>query len=124
MMGCSDSCARCNSAVGRGNLYTGRYDPDAADALLEALAHDITRLRCLLQDCEHTQFVAVAVPETVVLAETIRLIQHLAEIKVSVKYLLVNRVLPPSSSCALWTARQRAQTDHLQGLAEMFPNLS
>lgn len=105
-------------------LYMGRYHPDEADALIDALSRDIAQVRALLQDPAQTEFLVVAVPEAMVMAETAKLIERLAGLQMPVRHLVLNRVIPPSSVCPFCAAKHRAQRDQLQRLPGMFPSLS
>jgi arsenite/tail-anchored protein-transporting ATPase len=90
------------------HTFKGKYTPDDADDLLLDLKKTVGRLRGLLTDPERCEFVVVAKPEAMVLAETERLVAALAEHRVLVRHLVMNQVMPddPSDFCRQVRASQ------------------
>jgi arsenite-transporting ATPase len=80
------------------HTFKGKYTPDDADDLLLDLKKTVSRLRGLLADPERCEFVVVAKPEAMVLAETERLVASLAEQRVLVRHLVMNQVMRDDSN--------------------------
>jgi arsenite/tail-anchored protein-transporting ATPase len=80
---------------------------------LVALSKSIKRVAALLTDAEASEFVGVAIPERMSLAETVRLAASLESLKVPVARLLVNNVVPEEAAegCDFCAARRRAQSE-------------
>ncbi|HYY41977.1 MAG TPA: ArsA family ATPase, partial [Pyrinomonadaceae bacterium] len=89
---------------------------------LIALSKSIKRVSALLTDAAACEFVGVAIPERMSLAETRRLTATLGRLKVPVQRLLVNLVVPAEAgkACDFCRARQRAQGHVLAEFAESF----
>jgi arsenite-transporting ATPase len=87
-------------------VRTGRV----AEELI-ALSKNIKRVAALLSDAQECEFIGVAIPERMSLAETVRLTETLARLKVPMRRLLINNVLPESaaSACEFCAARRREQ---------------
>jgi arsenite-transporting ATPase len=87
-------------------VRTGRV----AEELI-ALSKNIKRVAALLVDAQECEFVGVAIPERMSLAETVRLTETLARLKVPMRRLLINNVLPESAAaaCEFCAARGREQ---------------
>eukprot|EP00613_Pedinella_sp_CCMP2098_P075329 CAMPEP_0171912298 /NCGR_PEP_ID=MMETSP0993-20121228/10973_1 /TAXON_ID=483369 /ORGANISM="non described non described, Strain CCMP2098" /LENGTH=815 /DNA_ID=CAMNT_0012546069 /DNA_START=46 /DNA_END=2493 /DNA_ORIENTATION=+ len=71
---------------------------DKATATLEGYRVGAVELKALFENAEATQFVAVASPTPLAVMETRRLIETLKAEKISVRHLVVNRVLPKAES--------------------------
>ena len=67
-----------------------------------------------------TGFVLVLIPERLPIEETARALAQLDETGVRVGTLIVNRVLPASSSDAFLTARRRQERVYLNEIASRF----
>ncbi len=80
---------------------------------LIALSKNIKRVAALLTDPKECEFVGVAIPEHMSLEETIRLTETLARLKLPMRRLLINNVVPEASaqSCDFCAARRRAQSE-------------
>jgi arsenite-transporting ATPase len=87
-------------------VRTGRV----AEELI-ALSKNIKRVAALLVDAQECEFIGVAIAERMSLAETVRLTETLARLKVPMRRLLINNVLPESaaSACEFCAARRREQ---------------
>ncbi len=89
---------------------------------LIALSKSIKRVLALLTDAETCEFVGVAIPERMSLAETKRLTATLERLKVPVRRLLVNMVVPATATerCDFCRARREAQGEVLSEFARVF----
>ncbi len=78
---------------------------------LVALSKSIKRVLALLKDPELCEFVAVAIPETMSLEETVDLAKALEELKVPLRKLLINGVVSEEAAkqCRFCRARRKAQ---------------
>jgi arsenite-transporting ATPase len=79
---------------------------------LVALSKSIKRVAALLTDAAGCEFVGVAIPERMSLEETARLAARLEALRVPMRRLLVNHVLPEEAAraCDFCAARRRGQT--------------
>jgi arsenite-transporting ATPase len=79
---------------------------------LVALSKSIKRVAALLTDAEGCEFVGVAIPERMSLEETARLAERLGALRVPMRRLVVNNVLPEEAAraCDFCAARRRGQT--------------
>jgi arsenite-transporting ATPase len=78
---------------------------------LVALSKSIKRVLALLKDPEMCEFVAVAIPETMSLEETVDLAKALEELGVPLRKLVINNVVPEDAAkqCKFCRARRKAQ---------------
>jgi len=78
---------------------------------LVALSKSIKRVAALLTDPSASEFVGVAIPERMSLAETARLAESLERLRVPMRRLVVNNVVPAEAAegCDFCAARRRAQ---------------
>lgn len=98
----------------------------AADPVLEALErrHErLSRLRTIITDRRRTSFVLVSVPERLVIEETARAADQLAETGVDVGGLIVNRVLPEGLEGEFYQSRKAQETVYLREIEHRFPRL-
>ena len=98
----------------------------AADPVLEALErrHErLAQLRTILTDRRRTSFVLVAVPERLVIEETARAAEQLAETGIDVGGLIVNRVLPEGLEGEFYQARKAQETVYLREIERRFRRL-
>ena len=102
--------------------YQGMVSLTRVAMLLREKSKQLRRVEQLLVDAERCQFVAVAVPEAMVVLETERLLQRLAGLSIACRWLVVNMVVP-STACAFCSATQRGQQRHLETLAALAPHL-
>ena len=75
---------------------------------LVALSKSIKKVLALLTDAERCEFVGVAIPERMSLAETVDLAKSLEKLKVPLRKLLINGVVP-IESCRFCKARRATQ---------------
>jgi arsenite-transporting ATPase len=79
---------------------------------LIALSKNIKRVIALLTDTEKCEFVGVAIPERMSLEETIGLTKSLEQLKVPMRRLLINMVVPPEAAAACdFCAARRAEQE-------------
>ncbi|KAJ8491276.1 hypothetical protein OPV22_012997 [Ensete ventricosum] len=102
----------------------GQEEPkqDASDKL-EQLRERMVKVRELFRDTESTEFVIVTIPTVMAVCESSRLHSSLKKENVPVKRLIVNQVLPPSSSdckfCAMKRKDQMRALEMIQNDAEL-----
>ena len=100
---------------------------DKQDPIMLRLNDRLERLRFLrarLVSGRTTGFVLVLIPERLPIEETARAIAQLDEAGVKVGGLVVNRVLPDTSSDAFLSARRRQEEVYLQEIARRFASHS
>ncbi|KAJ0263726.1 ATPase GET3B [Hirschfeldia incana] len=92
--------------------------PDAADKL-ERLRERMVKVRELFRDTESTEFVVVTIPTVMAVSESSRLSASLKKESVPVKRLVVNQILPPSSSdCKFCSIKRKDQMRALDMIRE------
>jgi len=96
-----------------------RYRPDETDAFLEHMSADLGRLRALLSDANATEFVPVTIPEAMSIEEMARLLEALANLRLRVRTVVVNRVIS-RRECPFCEARRRGQERHLEEIEHRF----
>ena len=87
---------------------------------LIALSKSIKRVIALLTEAAACEFVAVAIPERMSLAETRKLTATLERLRVPVRRILVNMLVPADAACAFCRARRREQAGVLAEFAHGF----
>ena len=101
----------------------GVEQDDKDDPIMVALTSRLDRLRHLrarLVSGRTTGFILVLIPERLPIEESARAIAHLDEAGVRVSGLIVNRVLPQSTTDPFLTARRRQEGVYLSEIAERF----
>ena len=96
---------------------------DQTDPIMVSLSERLERLRELrarLISGRTTGFVLVLIPERLPIEETARALVHLDEAGVRVGCLIVNRVLPDTSSDPFLTSRRRQERVYLDEIAARF----
>ncbi|KAF9597676.1 hypothetical protein IFM89_020761 [Coptis chinensis] len=95
---------------------------DASDKL-EKLRERMAKVRDLFRDAESTEFVIVTIPTVMAISESSRLHASLKKENVPVQRLIVNQILPPSSSdckfCAMKRKDQMRALDMIQDDPEL-----
>ncbi|KAG6728376.1 hypothetical protein I3842_02G170300 [Carya illinoinensis] len=95
---------------------------DAADKL-ERLRERMIKVRELFRDTDSIEFVIVTIPTVMAVSESSRLHASLKKENVPVKRLIVNQILPPSTSdckfCAMKRKDQMRALDIIQGDPEL-----
>lgn len=99
--------------------FRGHYNPDQADDLLLQLKRTVVRVRAMLSTPGKTGFWLVTRPEGMVVAETLRMAQHLRELGAPLLRVVANGVMqnPDGPFCR---AMQQAQQPWLQQLHQTF----
>ena len=107
--------------------FAGRYVPDQADRFLEQMAADVAGVQALLRNPETTEFVPVANPEALSVAETEILFQTLREGSIPVRSVILNRLAdsglfagPAAQACPFCQARASDQAPYQREIAERF----
>ncbi|KAL7228649.1 hypothetical protein ACSBR2_007369 [Camellia fascicularis] len=96
---------------------------DAADKL-ERLRERMLKVRELFRDTDSTEFVIVTIPTVMAVSESSRLRSSLKKENVPVKRLIVNQVLPPSSSDCKFCAMKRKDQTRALDMIRSDPELS
>uniref|UniRef100_A0A1J3JX99 Putative arsenical pump-driving ATPase n=1 Tax=Noccaea caerulescens TaxID=107243 RepID=A0A1J3JX99_NOCCA len=92
--------------------------PDAAEKL-ERLRERMVKVGELFRDTESTEFVIVTIPTVMAVSESSRLSASLKKESVPVKRLVVNQILPPSSSdCKFCSIKRKDQMRALDMIRE------
>jgi len=89
---------------------------------LIALSKSIKRVIALLTDAKQCEFVSIAIPETMSLEETTRLTEALERLKVPMRALLINNVIPEEAAiaCDFCRSRRRSQEKILREFSKKF----
>ncbi|WIV68401.1 ArsA family ATPase [Natrialbaceae archaeon AArc-T1-2] len=102
--------------------YVSGRDDDADD--LEHLQARMERARALMVDPDRTEFRIVTVPERMAIAESERLLERLREASVSVRTIVVNRVLEdPGEDCSRCRSRTKRHERRVAEIRETVPDL-
>lgn len=96
---------------------------DAADKL-ERLRERMVKVRELFRDTDSTEFVIVTIPTVMAISESSRLHASLKRENVPVKKLIVNQVLPPSTSDCKFCAMKRKDQMRALDMIKDDPELS
>jgi arsenite-transporting ATPase len=103
--------------------FAGRCTPDAVDAFLKALDTDLHRVRELFHSSALTEFVPVANADALSVAETRRLVDTLANMRIAVRSLIINRV-PADRDCAFCHARHAEAISWLSQIEQDFASFN
>ena len=89
---------------------------------LIALSKNIKRVAALLTDSQECEFVGVAIPEQMSLEETLRLSERLKQLKVPMRRLLINMVVPldAAAACDFCAARSAGQEKIIKDFQKRF----
>jgi arsenite-transporting ATPase len=101
----------------------GRYQPDAADALIAEIEEDAGRLARVLRDPRHTAFVWMTLAEPMALEETADALAALAAAGLPAPAVVVNR-LAPAGGCEWDEARRRFESRTIAPLIRRYPGVS
>lgn len=99
--------------------FKGRYVGDATDEFLKTMTDDLDRVDSLLKDGMMTEFVPVTIPEPAAIEETGRLLASLKEYRISVRSLIVNRVVE-GGDCPFCSSRRKGIEGYLAEIGERF----
>ncbi len=92
-----------------------RAQLDKTAELLLRWSKQLRLVERLLRDPQRCQFVCVTIPEAMSLAETRRLVQRLAGLRVACREVIVNMVIPPTD-CRFCSAKRWQQQGRLKEL--------
>lgn len=107
-----------------GPVYYATGTSDEGEELVDLQAR-LERARAILTDPELTTFRVVLLPETMVIAESERLVQHLAEVGVDVSTVVVNRVLEAERAdkdCSRCSDTVRRHANRVNEIQRTFPD--
>lgn len=102
-------------------LYKRSYQADDIDKFLLGLNSEIKRMQTLLQDETRCRFIPVMLAEKIVISETEDLLFELNKQGISVREILVNRLIT-ETNCSNCQSKHNRQIQQLQSLAEIFAN--
>jgi arsenite/tail-anchored protein-transporting ATPase len=102
-------------------LYKKSYQADTIDKFLLGLNDEIKRMQTLLQDENRSRFIPVMLAEKIVVSETEDLLFELKKQGISVKEILVNRLIT-ETNCPNCLNKHNRQVQQLQNLPEIFGN--
>jgi arsenite-transporting ATPase len=98
---------------------------EPADDFLFTMKQTVRKIQGLLRDPDRCEFVVVMIPETMVIAETGRLVGELGRLKIPIRCLVVNRVLSSEhGTCLFCHERWQEQRGLLQECERAFPQLT
>jgi len=104
--------------------FGGQNRTNNADDFLLEMKKTVKHIEQLLKDERRCEFVAVTIPESMVVAETERLVRSLKSYGIAVRQLVINQVVEPGLGlCGFCRARRKAQQVWLDRLHERFRNL-
>ena len=99
--------------------YQGVVTLTKTAQLVFHLSRSIRKLRRVMVDAQHSEFVAVTIPEAMGVFETQRFVATLDRLQIPCRHLVVNMVVPPTG-CDFCRAKRREQQVYIGGLAEQF----
>jgi arsenite-transporting ATPase len=103
--------------------HFGTWRPDAAETLIADLEAEGRGLEERLRDPKTTTLTWVLLPESLSIAETKDALATLEETGISVRNLIVNRVLTdPGEDCPLCQGRRRAEAKAIREIRKAFAN--
>lgn len=85
---------------------------------LQEMLETIKKVRVMLMDGKKSEFVIVSIPEAMSVLETQDLVSSLKRLKVTVEYLIINKIVP-SSECGFCSAKRSEQLDYVKKLQEL-----
>jgi arsenite/tail-anchored protein-transporting ATPase len=95
---------------------------ESADNFLLEMKKTVKKVREVLSDSSQTTFVVVMVPEAMVIAETEDLLKDLKQLKIPVRTVIMNHVLPNDESEFVRTKRH-VQQKYIQEFTQAHPKL-
>ena len=106
------------------DAFGGQNRTNAADDFMLEMKKTVKHIEQLLKDGRRCEFVAVTIPESMVVAETERLVRSLKTYGVAVRQLVINQVVEPGLGlCGFCRARHKAQQVWIDRLHDRFRNL-
>ena len=101
--------------------FSGKEVHEGADDFLFTMKRALKKVLALLRDPDRCEFVAVTVPEAMIVAETRRLAKALATLRIPVKHLIVNRVISTEHpDCLFCRERWQGQREYLLEIETSF----
>ncbi len=98
---------------------------ESADDFLFTMKRAVRKIQGLLRDPDRCEFIVVTIPETMAIAETRRLLEQLARLKIPVRHLIVNHVVSSErQACDFCHERWQEQKGLLQECERAFPQLT
>jgi len=102
---------------------------EPADDFLFTMKRTVKKIQGLLRDPGRCEFVVVTIPETMAIAETRRLVEELAQLKIPVRHLIVNHVVSSERGacpvcCLFCYERGQEQQGLLLECERSFPQLT
>ncbi len=106
--------------------YKNIVHPTGVAEELIALSKNIKRVIALLTDAEQCEFIGVAIPEHMSLEETARLADSLRRLKIPMRHLLINMLVPgeAAASCDFCAARRRSQEGVIKAFRKRIKGIS
>jgi arsenite-transporting ATPase len=95
--------------------YQGFVSLHKTTKLMAEMAKGVHEVQTTLMDSDRTVFIGVTIPETMVFAETEKLLASMCNLNVSNRWLVVNMVIPPSQCCFCNQVREQQQS-HMKEL--------
>ncbi|MDD4669316.1 MAG: ArsA family ATPase [Candidatus Methanomethylophilus sp.] len=90
---------------------------------LKELKDDMTRVKAVLDDTEHTTMRLVLIPERMAISETMRAYTYLSLYNKNVECLIVNKVLPPDVDGKFLQIKLKEQEAHMTEIHKAFEPL-
>jgi len=99
-------------------LYLRRYQPDDADAFIEAFTKSAEKIECALQN-KSCEFVPVMIPEALSVNETKRFLSVLKRRKIPVNNIIINRIYP-TDNCTFCNGQYVIQSGYINEIKRCF----
>jgi arsenite-transporting ATPase len=100
--------------------YQGVVTLTKTAQLMVDMFKGVKKVQAHLADAEHTEFVAVTIPEAMGVYETERFLASLTTMQIPCRRLVVNMVVPPTA-CAFCRAKRAEQQGYIAALGRQFP---
>ena len=100
--------------------YSGVVTLTKTAQLMVDMFKGVKKVQAHLADAQHTEFVAVTIPEAMGIYETERFLASLDTMRVPCRRLVVNMVVPPTD-CAFCQVKRAEQQGYIAGLRHQFP---
>lgn len=100
--------------------YSGVVTLTKTAQLMVDMFKGVKKVQAHLADAQHTEFVAVTIPEAMGIYETERFLASLDTMRVPCRRLVVNMVVPPTD-CAFCQVKRAEQQGYIAGLRRQFP---
>jgi arsenite-transporting ATPase len=100
--------------------YSGVVTLTKTAQLMVEMFKGVKQVQAYLTDAEHTEFIAVTIPEAMGIYETERFLASLDTLRVPCRRLVVNMVVPPTD-CAFCQAKRAEQQGYIAGLRASYP---